>query len=269
MSEDGDHVRVVTFNTAVGNPRITTAQADFLRLPFYRDALAGAPGAPLLSLQEVGPEQARALRREAAGGATVLQIRRPGQGNALVIPPRYEVLSHRRGYYVLSHLRGVLAGLRRSARTRSRPNWRQYGELRMWIEARLRDRAGGHELTVITTHISADGDLKVEQIRAIVQRARAAAERGPVILAGDFNVPAEHPRGRDAEAAAVLAAIPDMGLAAPPGRENIDYVRAEGFEPVHTRFWTGTSIQLPGSPNAETVSDHYAEDDLLRYLKAT
>jgi endonuclease/exonuclease/phosphatase family metal-dependent hydrolase len=269
MSEDADHVRVVTFNTASGNPRITTAQADFVRLPFYREALGGAPGAPLLALQEVGPDQARALRRAAADGATVLQIRRPGQGNALVIPPRYELLSHRRGYYVLSHLRGIVAGLRRAARTGSRPNWRQYGELRMWIEARLRDTVGGRQFTVLNTHISADGDLKVEQIRAIVRRARAAAALGPVILAGDFNLPADRPRGRDVEAAAVLAAIPDMGLAAPPGRENIDYVRAEGFEPVHTRFWTGTSLRLPGSPNAETVSDHYAEDDVLRYLSAT
>jgi endonuclease/exonuclease/phosphatase family metal-dependent hydrolase len=248
-------VRVVTFNTAAGNPRITTRQADFVRLPFYREALDGAPGAPLLALQEVGPEQARTLRR---GAGRTLQARRPGLGNALVIPPRYEVLAQRRGYYLLSHLRGILGGLRRGRR-----NWRQYGELRMWIEARLRDRETGRELTLLTTHVSADGDLKVPQIRSIVRRARAA--RGPVILAGDFNVPAGAARGRDVEAAALLAELDDMGTAAPPGRQNIDYVLARGFEPIATRFWTGASLQLPGSPTAEQVSDHYAEDDLLRY----
>src|SRR2546423_1454791 len=183
-------VRVVTFNTAAGNPRIATRQADFVRLPFYREALDGAPGAPLLALQEVGAAQARVLRRDS--GRT-LQVRRPGLGNALVIPPRYEVLAHPRGYYLLGHLRGVVTGLRRGRRT-----GRRSGERRMWIEARLRDRETGRELTVLTTHVSADGDLKVPQIRAIVRRALAAP--GPVILAGDFNVPAGAARGRDVAA---------------------------------------------------------------------
>src|SRR6266516_958872 len=92
-------VRVVTFNAAAGNPRITTDQADFVRLPFYREALDGAPGAPLLALQEVGAAQARALRH---GAGRTLQIRRPGLGNALVVPPRYAVIGQRRGYYLLS-----------------------------------------------------------------------------------------------------------------------------------------------------------------------
>jgi endonuclease/exonuclease/phosphatase family metal-dependent hydrolase len=255
-------VRVVTFNAAAGNPRITTRQADFLRLPFYREALENAPGAPLLALQEVGDDQAAALRRTAAARAgRVLQLRRPGLGNALVIPDRYLVLSHRRGYYVLPQLRGVLDGLR--AR---RANWRQFGEVRMWIEARLRDRAAGRELTLLTTHISADGSLKVPQAKAIVDRALGAAARGPVILAGDFNVPARKPRGRDVEAAAQLARLRDVGTAEPPGgRENIDYVLTAGFEPVASRLWTGDSLSLPGSPDAETVSDHYAEDDIVRY----
>ena len=48
-------------------------------------------------------------------------------------------------------------------------------------------------------------------------------------------------------------------------RRYIDYVLASGFEPVSSRLWTGDSLQLPGSPDAEAVSDHYAEDDVLRY----
>lgn len=259
-------VRVVTFNAAAGNPRITTRQEDFLLLPFYRDALGGLPGAPLLALQEVGTAQARALDRAAAeSAASVLQVRRPGLGNALVIPDRYEVLAHRRGYYVLPQIRGILHGLRHE----KRKDWRQYGELRLWLEAHLLDRAAGRELTLLTTHVSANGSLKVPQTEAIVARALAAKARGPVILTGDFNVPARNPRGRDVIAAAELARLEDMGTHEPSGRENIDYVLAAGFEPVSSRLWTGDSLALPGSPSAETVSDHYAEDDVLRYATSS
>ncbi|MGH2947661.1 MAG: endonuclease/exonuclease/phosphatase family protein [Solirubrobacteraceae bacterium] len=239
-------VRVITFNAAAGNPRITAPQESYLELPFYREALDGGPDAPLLALQEVGGAQARALKR-AAGPFSLLQMRRPGLGNALVIPARYEVLSRRRGFYLLAQLRGIVTALRHGRR-----NWRQYGELRMWIEARLRDRETGRELTLLTTHVSADGDMKVPQAGAIVRRALAAAARGPVILAGDFNVPAGRERGRDVEAAAILARLRDMGTSAPPEGEDIDYVLAAGFEPVSTRFH-------------KTPSDHYAEDDVLRY----
>jgi endonuclease/exonuclease/phosphatase family metal-dependent hydrolase len=87
-----------------------------------------------------------------------------------------------------------------------------------------------------------------------------------MILAGDFNVPAGHARGRDAELAGLLSAFADMGTAVPARRENIDYVLAEGFEPVSSRIWIGDALQLPGSPNADLVSDHYPEDDVLRFV---
>lgn len=265
-SPDAQHVRVITFNTAAGNPRITTRQEDFVNLEFYREAFDGSPTAPLLCLQEVGSGQAKALRAHAARSrCDLIQVRRPGLGNAIVIPERYEVLTKRRGYYLLSQLRGIASGLRRSLRGRRRPNWRQYGELRMWIEATVRDRTSQREFTILTTHVSADGDLKVPQTQAVVKRALAAAARGPVVLAGDFNVPAGKERGRDVEAAALLARLRDAGTSAPPGRKNIDYVLVSGFQPVDSRIWTGHSLQLPGSPDAESVSDHYAEDDVLRF----
>jgi endonuclease/exonuclease/phosphatase family metal-dependent hydrolase len=240
-------VRVITFNTAAGNPRITIPQEEFLRLPFYREALDGTGDAPILALQEVGDAQARALRRAAAEStATVLQRRRPGLGNALVIPDRYEVLGHGSGYYVLPQLRGIDHGLRTGRR-----NWRQYGELRMWVEAHLRDRAADRELTIVTTHISADGSLKVPQLEAVMRRAQGAGP--PVILAGDFNVPAGRERGRDVLAAQVIARLRDMG----PAEGTIDYVLADGFEPVSSRLWADIVDTK--------VSDHAPEDDLLRY----
>ena len=79
------------------------------------------------------------------------------------------------------------------------------------------------------------------------------------MLAGDLNVPTRNPRGLDVEIAATLAQLEDVGS----GEPRIDYVLADGFTRVSARRWTGDSLSLPGSPNAETVSDHYAEDALL------
>jgi endonuclease/exonuclease/phosphatase family metal-dependent hydrolase len=235
-------LRVITFNCAAGNPRITTPQEELLELPFYREAFAGGDGAPLLALQEVGTVQAKALRR-AAGTAAVLQKRRPGLGNALVVPDRYEVLAHAAGYYVRPQLRGIARALRAGRR-----NWRQYGELRMWVQARLRDRAAGRELTMLTTHVSFDMDLKGPQAEAVVARARAAG--APVILAGDFNVPS----GSDEPAARAIARLGDMASAS--GR--IDYVLAAGFAPVASRGWNDVLERR--------VSDHAPMDVTLRYL---
>ena len=246
-------IRVVTFNTAAGNPRIATPQASFLALPFYREALEGAPGAPLLALQEVGDAQAKALRA-ARTSARILQLRRPGLGNALIIPARYEVLAARRGYYVLGHLRGIVDGLRWWRTQSHKPNWRQFGELRIWLEARLRDRESRRTFTVLNTHLSIEPSLKRRQAQAIVSRALAARRHGPVVLAGDLNVPSQNPRGRDIEIAATLARLTDVGSREP----KIDYVLADGFAPVSAHRWKGDML-----PNAETVSDHYAEDALL------
>ena len=220
MSGSAAIVRVVTYNTAAGNPRVRTPQRAFLELPFYAEALEGAPGAAILALQEVGTEQSRALR-----GHRVLQARRPGMGNALVIPARYEVLAHRRGWYPLAQLRGSLAALRRR-----HADWRQLGELRTWIEARLRDGETGRTFTVLTTHLSVEPALKVTQGRAIAARARAVS--GPVILAGDLNVPAREPRGLDREVAGALGGLRDMASTA-----GIDRILAAGFDSVSSRTW--------------------------------
>ena len=262
MSTD---VRVVTFNAAAGNPKIKTVETEFLDLPFYREALEDAPGAPVLALQEVGSGQARALRERARGApCQVLQKRRPGLGNALVVPARYRVLRARRRYFVLSQLRGTIDGLRWWAKEGHKPNWRQFGELRMWVEARVRDRVTEREFTVLTTHLSVEPSLKRRQADQVVRRARRAARRGPVVLAGDFNVPA-NPRGRDVEIAAILGRLKDAGSAQPGRRPNIDYVLTDGFEPVSSKVWMGDSLSLPSSPTAELISDHYAEDDVLRF----
>jgi endonuclease/exonuclease/phosphatase family metal-dependent hydrolase len=266
------NLRVITFNTAVGNPQIKTAQRAFLELPFYRDVIEGRSEAPILALQEVGLEQARALKDAAANGRfSVIHTQRPGQGNALLIPQRFQVLHRRSRYLLAGQLRGIVAALWRAARGRGRTDLRQLGELRMLNEARLRDTRCERVFTVLNTHLSADPHLRVVQARELFGRAHAARRHGPVIVAGDLNTRAvEHPDQRqrlaDARVRALFAPLEDMGAAAVDHRRpKIDYVLAHGFVPVSSRLCTGDSLQLPGLPSAEVISDHYAEEDMLRF----
>lgn len=268
-----EHFRVVTFNTASGNPRIKTPQRAFLELPFYRDVIDGRSEAPILALQEVGPEQVRALKDAAANGRfRLLHIQRPGQGNALLIPQRFQVVSGRSCYLLASQLRGIAAALWRAARGRGRPDHRQLGELRMFNEARLRDDRCGRVFTVFNTHLSADAHLRVVQARELFGRAHAARRHGPVIVAGDLNTRAvEHRDLRqcraDAQVRALFPPLQDMGAAAVDHwRSKTDYVLAHGFAPISSRLYTGDSLQLPGLPAAEVISDHYAQEDVLRFV---
>ena len=265
-------IRVITFNTAVGNPRIKTDQRDFLALPFYREVIEGAPEAPILALQEVGPEQAKALKSAADGGPLrVIHIQRPGQGNALLVPARFEVLSQRSRYFVLSQLAALAKAVWRAASRRERLNHRQLFELRMWSEARLLDHRGQRVFTVFNTHLSGDPHLRVEQAKALMRRVHGARGHGPVILAGDFNTrPADSGSREQSRAdAAVRALFPPLEDMAPsasdPRRAVIDYVLATGFSPVSARQYTDESLQLPGLPSAEVISDHYAKEAVLRF----
>lgn len=264
------HIRVITFNTASGNPAIRTVQRDFLALPFYREILGGDPRAAILALQEVGPGQAKALRVAAAAGRfELLHIRRPGQGNALLVPERYEVLSRRSRYFAGCQLRALGAALGRFAVRRERPNLRQYLELRMWTRARIADRASGIELTVFNTHLSGEGPLRLAQARSLLRRVHRARASGPVILAGDLNVRATGGPAADGAVRALFAPLRDMAPAAVDARRPaIDWILAAGFEPAGARLYTGDALSLPGSPTAELVSDHYAKEAVLRPQRA-
>ncbi len=269
-------IRVITFNTAVGNPKIRTPQRAFLDLPFYREVIGGADGAPILALQEVGPEQAKALKEAAAGGQfRVIHIRRPKQGNTLVIPARFEVVSRRSWYFLVSQLGALLQALWRAARHKRTLNHRQYLELRMWSRARLKDKQGGREFTVFNTHVSGDPHLRLAQMKALLGRVHGAVRAGPVILAADLNTrPADaeskNPEQRQADAA-IRALLPPLEDMAPslrePRRAAIDWVLASGFAPVGATQYTDDALQLPGLPSADVISDHYAKEAVLRFAE--
>ena len=238
--------------------------------------IEGRPGAPILALQEVGPEQAGALRRAAREGHfRLVRIARPGQGNALLVPARFELTGRRSRYFLRSQLAALSAALWRALRRRQPFNHRQVLELRMWSEARLREQGGGRAFTIFNTHLSGDGQLRLAQARALMRRVHGARARGPVILAGDLNTrPAgggDSPRERfDAAVRALFPPLQDMAAAArDPRRPAIDWVLATGFSPVAARLYTDDSLQLPGLPSAELISDHYAKEAVVRFAADT
>lgn len=267
MSEPATPIRVITFNTAVGNPRIATEQRAFLELPFYREIIEGSPEAPILAAQEVGPEQAKALERAARDGRfRLIRIARPGQGNALLVPRRFELLERRSRYFLSSQLAALARALWRALTTRTRFNHRQYLELRMWSEARLRDSRGGRPFTLYNTHLSGAAQLRLAQAAALARHVHRARRAGPVILAGDLNLRPPGAKGSEADGAvwALLDPLEDMAPSArDPRRPAIDWILATGFSGLGARLYTDDSLQLPGLPCAEEISDHYAKEAVL------
>ena len=271
-----DDVRVITFNTAVGNPAIKTAQQDFLQLPFYKAVIEGKPGAPILALQEVGNAQRDAVKALAASGNFHVLSQRVGlrgrQNNMILVPKRYQVEQAENHFFAKSHLVGVAKSLWGWAKGgfKGGLNLGQLSEPRGYQELRLKDTQTGKTLTVFNSHTSYYDALKVEHNKQLFAAAREAGKQGPVIVAGDLNT---RTADTDPEAnswhdksRAHQAGFQDMGPAGtPPGKTNIDWVLGKGFAPVSSKWYTGDSIALPGSPDAQAVSDHYAEEDVLRY----
>ena len=283
-AQDAPPVRVVTFNTACGNPKIRTKQTDFPELPFYQDLIQGRPNAPILSGQEIGPEQAKRLQELSKNGnfTVVHAAAKFNQGNVLLIPKRYQVLDADNHRFVGSHLEGLgktLLGWVRHGHLPSLSELSGAVEPRMYSEVKLKDRLTGKTFTVLGTHLASSlPQMKLAQAKVLMQAASDAKKDGPVILAGDLNTrttATDDGKSGWNEAQALDGQIrvlfekdgfADMGSPGRAGsRTNIDWVLSSGFNADETQLWTGDAMSLPGSPNAETVSDHYAEDDLLSY----
>jgi endonuclease/exonuclease/phosphatase family metal-dependent hydrolase len=270
-------LRVITFNTAVGNSKYDhMRQQDFLKLPMYQDVIQGRPDAPIMALQEVGPEQAAALKQAAKSGnfQVVDAWPRQKQGNALLIPKRFEVLSKESQAYSTGHWKGVWNAVKDWWKSKELPSAGMAAQLvepRMYTEVRLRDRETGREFTVFNTHTSIQKELRLEQSKELAQKVDAAQKRGPVLLAGDLNTHTARDavrhgptRAIDAQIRDLFSDMLDLGPTERPGNKpNIDYVLGSGFTPVSSRYYTGEALQLEGHPNAESISDHYAEEDVV------
>jgi len=257
----------------VGNPKIKTPQGSFPDLPFYQEIVNGSSDAAILCAQEVGPAQLDRLRTLAKNGnfTVIATYAHPGQANMMLIPKRFEILDSEHKTYGFGHLRGFVNAIGGWFTGKGGPQWSQMFEPRKYTRVRLRDRESGREFTVFNTHTSYYGPLKYEHNKQLFAAARDSRKDGPVIVAGDLNTRAagndsKDPYDSNARVRAEMGAFQDMGPPGPAGsRPNIDWVLADGFAPLHSRLYTGEALALPGSPNAEMVSDHYAEEDTLRF----
>lgn len=269
-------VKVITYNTAVGNSKIKTDQGDFVKAPFYQSVIKGEPGAPILCLQEVGNEQRKALEKLAENGNFTVQAQRVGlnfKGNNLIlVPKRYKVEKADNSYFGMEQVKAagktILGWFKGEGKPSFNKIW-QLVSLRGYQEMQLKDSATGKRFTVFNAHTSYDVALKGVHAERLFDAAREAGKRGAVIVAGDLNTysatdPGSKPS--DAETRKHFEGFTDMGAPGPAAdRHNIDWVLAQGFESVSSKIHTGDDIQLPSAANAALASDHYAEEDVLRF----
>lgn len=262
--------KVITFNTAVGNSRIKTDQADFVKLPFYQKVIQGAPDAPILALQEVGNAQMEAVEKLAENGRFRAFYLRTGldQGNMVLIPGRFEVQAAEDHRFGLAQVKAALKSVWGWLKGGDKPNFSQLVEPRGFQELRLRDTITGKTFTLINTHLSFQEGIQEPQAKQLFAAARAAERHGGVIVAGDLNVPTADTSSdpRYLPVRDLYRDYLDVGpRGKPPGKTNIDYVLVKGFKGLDAKWYTGDSLSLPGSPDAKTVSDHYAEEDTLAF----
>ncbi len=267
-------VRVITFNTAVGNSKIKTPQSAFPDLPFYQEIINGDPDAAVLCAQEVGPDQLNKLKKLSKNGnfQVIATYAHPGQANMILVPKRFDVLKVDHTTFTGQHIKGFFNAVVGWFKGKGKPQWSQMFEPRKFTEVQLRDKESGRTFTLMNTHISYYGPLKVEHAEQLLGAANKAAAKGPVILAGDLNTrsadnDAPDPFDSNIRVRQMFGALEDMG---PPASEvkpksNIDWVLASGFTPVASRIYKGEALKLPGFPSADLVSDHFAEEDTLRF----
>lgn len=272
--DDGTDVAVITFNTAVGNPKgIKTPQKLFPTLPFYAATLAGEADSAILCLQEVGNDQrAEVARIGRDNPAFTWRYQRVGlkQGNMMLIPRRYVLEKYDDPHYGWTQVGSAAKAIWKWIGPEGKPNVGQLTEPRGFQIAWLRDTRTGRRFVVVNTHVSYEAGIQEPQAKKLFEHAFRAAADGPLIVAGDLNARTAdtdpNAVGKDATVRSYFRDLVDMGPAGrPPSKTNIDWVLARGFAPVRARWYTGTSISLPGSPDALSVSDHYAEEDVLRW----
>ncbi len=273
--DDGSDVTVVTFNTAIGNPQIKTDQKHFPTLPFYAATIAGEPDSAILCLQEVGNAQrAEVARLGERSAAFTWRYQRVGarQGNMMLIPRRYVLEKYDDPHFGWVQVVAAGKAIWRWIGPEGKPNMSQLTEPRGFQIAWLRDTRTNRRFVVLNTHLSFQAGIQEPQAKKLFDHAFRAGGDGPLVVAGDLNVRTADTdtdpdkQGKNAVVRSYFRDLVDMGPAGrPPSKTNIDWVLARGFAPVRSRWYTGTSISLPGSPDALTVSDHYAEEDVLRW----
>lgn len=273
-------IHVVTFNTAIGNSAVTTNQRDFVKLPFYQAVVKGDPNAPVMCLQEVGNAQIDEAKKLAKNGNFTVLTQRVGllgrQNNMMLIPKRFKVQSYESNHFGWGHVKAAVKDLWDWASSFGKHKmtlntlW-QLTEPRGYQKARVIDTVTGKPLTLFNAHIAYYDPLQRAHGDELFKAVHAAEKDGPVILGGDLNTRTAdcdpHPKtSGSAYVRNLMGDLQDMGPEGQPAdKPNIDWVLGKGFTSVGARYYTGDSISLPGEPDAAHVSDHYAEEDVLRF----
>ena len=148
---------------------------------------------------------------------------------------------------------------------------------RGYITASLKDTQTGKSFSVVATHIAYDDAIRRDETPQLVAAIKKAQAKGPTVVMGDFNIPTLEAKpnqsqgGRDFWKELEPLLLEEMG---PTGKDrvsfwkngaDIDSVLATGFQSVSHEMLTGDKMSIPGKPDAQQVSDHYAEADSLKF----
>ena len=276
-------VDVVTFNTAGDGCRNTPEDKLYLAQPFQR-VVNGAADAPIIACQETTDPLAKSLQQLAKNGN--FQVVWPGghtwlpgflgstmgQGNLVLVPKRYQVLGVQahtfKGRLSLfgSALKGVLF------------HHQPVNSLLLALQKRgyesiaLRDKTTGKRFTVVATHVAFDPKVRAMEAPQLAAAIKAANQQGPTVVMGDFNTPSEATnRSHNAQISDFWKQIYGAGVQEVGATDNtadgtdIDHVLQNGFTVQGDEVLNGNKLTLPGRPNADQVSDHYAHEAQLQF----
>jgi endonuclease/exonuclease/phosphatase family metal-dependent hydrolase len=273
-------IQVMTFNTAGDGARHTN-EALIPQSAAFQKVVTGAPDAAIVACQETTKPLSKTLRQLAKNGN--FQVVYPGkawlpslllsspfvQGNMVLIPKRYQIegvqnvtYAGRAGTFwqalkgvVLEHhpVNDLLVALQR----------------RGYESIRLKDTVTGKRFTVIATHIAGDDAIRRKEEPQLLKAIKQAENAGPVVIMGDFNTASLDTAAADDKnvvdfwaglAPAKLTAIGPKGRAgATAGSQDIDHILVKGFTERSSDVLSGNKMTIPGRPDADQVSDHFAK----------
>lgn len=283
-------VKVVTYNTG-SDDASHAPQGEYTDLPVFQDVIQGKPDAPIISLQEVGPELGKKLEvlAKQTGNFQVVWTGKnwlpnqlalsPFTGANLVIVPKRFQLEHAEKHTYKGRLSQLWDNFKGWAFHHKPANDMLLAvQDRGYETLRLKDTRSGKAFDVINSHVSFYDPTRRREAPQLAEAIRQAEAEGPVIVTGDFNTPtlesARDPNDPGIQAfwkTLAPADLQDMGPTGAAGASNwhngedIDHVLAHGFTSEAAHMYRGTEMSLPGYPDAQRLSDHYAEGDTLAF----
>lgn len=266
---------IVTYNTGCAD-KSHAKQSLYAQLPMFQRVVNGAADAPIICTQETGPDLAdalEALQKKTKNFDLFWMTTTPfRQGNMMIVPKRFTVIAHDEDHYG-----GRLAQIVSNLFDGKKDNWNQTLEHRGYMWVQLVDSQTGKFFTVLDTHISYWSDIRARQATQFRDAIAKASAKGPVIVCGDFNTPTLDTMSGTNDAVekfwAVLdpLGLTDMGPKGADGvsdwgsKKDIDHVLAKGFVSLHTHMYRGSELSLAGYADAQALSDHYPEEDVIAF----